>query len=90
MKGKVPDDIRDYWKNRNAWGLYRTEIPFLMRDRFPTEEEQRRIYEARMMRGNGAFQVYFRHYLTADGVVSVAGLTRRLWAKFHDVTGLRP
>jgi len=26
LKGQVPDDIRDYWKNRNAWGLYRTEI----------------------------------------------------------------
>jgi len=25
-------------------GLYRTEIPFLMRERFPGEEEQRRIY----------------------------------------------
>ncbi len=25
-------------------GLYRTEIPFLIRDRFPTEEEQMRIY----------------------------------------------
>lgn len=25
-------------------GLYRTEIPFLIRDRFPGEEEQRRIY----------------------------------------------
>lgn len=25
-------------------GLYRTEVPFLLRDRFPTEEEQRKIY----------------------------------------------
>ncbi|MEM1244228.1 MAG: phosphoenolpyruvate--protein phosphotransferase [Pseudomonadota bacterium] len=25
-------------------GLYRTEVPFLVRDRFPTEEEQRKIY----------------------------------------------
>lgn len=25
-------------------GLYRTEVPFLMRDRFPSEEEQREIY----------------------------------------------
>jgi len=25
-------------------GLYRTEVPFLIRDRFPGEEEQRRIY----------------------------------------------
>jgi formate C-acetyltransferase len=26
LKGKVPEDIRDYWKNRNMWGHYRTEI----------------------------------------------------------------
>ncbi|MHC4580486.1 MAG: pyruvate formate lyase family protein, partial [Planctomycetota bacterium] len=26
LKGRVPGDIRDYWKNRNAWGLYRTQI----------------------------------------------------------------
>ncbi|MCX6901205.1 MAG: hypothetical protein NT105_21220 [Verrucomicrobia bacterium] len=26
LKGKVPDDIRDYWKNRNMWGHYRIEI----------------------------------------------------------------
>jgi crotonobetainyl-CoA:carnitine CoA-transferase CaiB-like acyl-CoA transferase len=51
-------------------------------------EEQRRLYEARMMRDNGAFDVYFRHYLTSDGVISVAGLTLKLWGKFHDVTGL--
>ncbi len=27
-------------------GLYRTEVPFLMQDRFPSEEEQQRIYRA--------------------------------------------
>jgi len=26
LKGRVPDKIRDYWKNRNAWGLYRTQV----------------------------------------------------------------
>jgi hypothetical protein len=26
LAGQVPDEIRDYWKNRNLWGLYRTEI----------------------------------------------------------------
>ena len=25
-------------------GLYRTEVPFLLRERFPSEEEQRQIY----------------------------------------------
>lgn len=26
LKGQVPEEIRDYWKNRNLWGMYRTEI----------------------------------------------------------------
>ncbi len=26
LKGQVPDAIRDYWKNRNLWGQYRTKI----------------------------------------------------------------
>jgi len=26
LQGQVPEEIRDYWKNRNMWGLYRTEI----------------------------------------------------------------
>jgi len=26
LKDQVPDDICEYWKNRNMWGLYRTEI----------------------------------------------------------------
>jgi len=29
-------------------GLYRTEIPFLLKDRFPTEEEQRQIYREQL------------------------------------------
>jgi phosphotransferase system enzyme I (PtsP) len=29
-------------------GLYRTEVPFLMRERFPTEEEQRTIYRRQL------------------------------------------
>lgn len=26
LHGQVPDEIRDYWKNRNLWGLLRTQI----------------------------------------------------------------
>lgn len=26
LKGHVPEEIRDYWKNRNLWGLFRTQI----------------------------------------------------------------
>ena len=50
--------------------------------------DQRRIYEERIIPGAGAFGVYFRTYLTSDGMVSVAGLSPSLQDKFHDVTGL--
>ncbi|MHC4398501.1 MAG: pyruvate formate lyase family protein [Planctomycetota bacterium] len=41
LKSRVPDDLRDYWKNRNMWGLYRTEIlseqPYKSADEVPRE-----------------------------------------------------
>ena len=41
LKGQVPEEIRDYWKNRNAWGLYRTQIlgqpPYGRVDEVPPE-----------------------------------------------------
>lgn len=51
-------------------------------------ETQREVYEGRVLAGQGAFRLYFRHYLTADGLISVAGLSAGLFAKFHQVTGL--
>ena len=40
LKGRVPEDIRDYWKNANLWGRYRTEIlgdpPVKNHDELPT------------------------------------------------------
>ncbi len=49
---------------------------------------QREMYEDRLLAGAGAFKLYFRHYATADGLVSVAGLSPGLIRKFHEVTGL--
>ncbi|MEM9564705.1 MAG: CoA transferase, partial [Actinomycetota bacterium] len=51
-------------------------------------DTQREAYEARVQAGQGAFRLYFRHYRTADGLISVAGLSAGLFAKFHEVTGL--
>ena len=51
-------------------------------------ETQREVYDSRMQPAQGAFQLYFRHYQTADGILSVAGLSQGLWSKFHTVTGL--
>ena len=50
--------------------------------------DQRRIYEERIIPAAGAFRVYFRTYLTSDGMISVAGLSAALHRKFHEVTGL--
>lgn len=52
-------------------------------------ESERDIYESRVQAAAGAFQLYFRHYRTADGLVSLAGLSPGLFAKFHEVTGIQ-
>ena len=53
-------------------------------------DTQRQLYESRVVSGGGAFRLYFRHYLTADGIISIAGLSPTLFAKFHRVTGIDP
>jgi crotonobetainyl-CoA:carnitine CoA-transferase CaiB-like acyl-CoA transferase len=50
--------------------------------------EQRRIWEKHYLRG-GHGNIYFRHYRTKDGFVSVGCLTPQLNARFRAVTGLR-
>lgn len=42
--GLMADVSRSLRQGAEGVGLYRTEVPFLMRDRFPTEEEQREVY----------------------------------------------
>ncbi|MBT8148322.1 MAG: phosphoenolpyruvate--protein phosphotransferase [Gammaproteobacteria bacterium] len=42
--GLASDVSRSLDRGAEGVGLYRTEVPFLMRDRFPSEEEQRTIY----------------------------------------------
>ncbi len=41
LKDQVPSDICEYWKNRNMWGLYRTEIlgekPYESADQVPQQ-----------------------------------------------------
>lgn len=51
-------------------------------------DTQRDLYESKVQAGGGAFQLYFRHYQTADGLISLAGLSPGLFAKFHAVTGI--
>lgn len=46
--GLVTEITRSLDMGAEGIGLFRTEIPFASRDRFPTEEEQRRIYREHM------------------------------------------
>lgn len=50
-------------------------------------EEQRAIWEGHYLRG-GYANIYFRHYRTKDGFVSVGCLSPTLNARFRTVTGL--
>ena len=46
--GLGSDVARSIDRGAEGVGLYRTEIPFLMQDRFPSEEEQRAIYRVQL------------------------------------------
>lgn len=46
---ELPEDARVAEEaGAEGVGLYRTEIPFMVRDRFPSEEEQRQIYRSQL------------------------------------------
>lgn len=51
-------------------------------------DELRRHYEQEMLQNQRNFNLYFRHYGTSDGLITVAGLSPGLMAKFHQVTGI--
>ncbi len=46
--GLMIDVIRGAQRGAKGVGLYRSEIPFMLRDRFPGEEEQRLIYRQQL------------------------------------------
>ena len=46
--GLMADISRSLERGAEGVGLYRTEVPFSLRDRFPTEEEQRIIYREQL------------------------------------------
>lgn len=46
--GLMADVVRSLDKGAEGVGLYRTEVPFLLKDRFPSEEEQRQIYRSQL------------------------------------------
>ena len=46
--GLMADITRSLEQGAEGVGLYRTEVPFLLRERFPSEEEQRQIYRSQL------------------------------------------
>ena len=46
--GLAAEVVRSLERGAEGVGLYRTEVPFLMRERFPSEEEQRVIYREQL------------------------------------------
>ncbi|GAB2874545.1 phosphoenolpyruvate--protein phosphotransferase [Microbulbifer echini] len=46
--GLMADVARSLERGAEGVGLFRTEVPFLLRDRFPSEEEQREIYREQL------------------------------------------
>ncbi|HEY7772594.1 MAG TPA: phosphoenolpyruvate--protein phosphotransferase [Marinagarivorans sp.] len=46
--GLVADAVISLERGAQGVGLYRTEVPFMLRDRFPSEEEQRQVYREQL------------------------------------------
>ncbi len=68
------------------WDEFQAEITEL-RSRGAGFEEQRALYERRVLSG-GYGNIYFRHYRTADGFISVGSLSPAVNARFRQATGL--
>ncbi len=46
--GLMTDTVRSLDRGAEGVGLYRTEVPFMIRERFPSESEQEKIYRHQM------------------------------------------
>lgn len=46
--GLITDALRSIERGAEGVGLYRTEVPFMMRERFPSEQEQQEIYRQQL------------------------------------------
>src|SRR5690554_124921 len=46
--GLFTDAVRSLERGAEGVGLYRTEVPFMMKDRFPSENEQQKIYRQQL------------------------------------------
>jgi crotonobetainyl-CoA:carnitine CoA-transferase CaiB-like acyl-CoA transferase len=70
-----------------VWDQFHAELADL-RTAGASFDEQRALYERRILAG-GHGNIYFRHYRTADGFVSVGSLSPGLNSRLRQVTGLK-
>ena len=60
----------------------------IMRSAGLSFDDQRALYESRVLPAGGAFDICFRHYQTSDSMVSVGALSPMLIDRFYAVTQL--
>lgn len=65
-----------------------TEDLALLRHSGASFDDQRAFFESRVLPQGGAFDLHFRHYLTADSFISVGALSPALISRFYAATGL--
>ena len=72
LKGQVADDIREYWKNRNMWGLYRTEI--LGKKAYKTADEVPQALQYKFISNQGHLSPSYAELLE----IGLAGVLARV------------
>ena len=81
LKGQVPDEIRDYWKNKNLWGHYRTDVlgqpPVKHHDDLPSASPHYKL-----ICNQGHLCPSYRELLR----VGLGGLRRKVLARQHGET----
>jgi len=81
--------ISQFWGDGEVGDLSEAQRALAARrDEGADFDDLRADFETNMMTGQRSFHLYFRHYATADGLVTVAGLSRGLQEKFHAATGV--
>ena len=60
----------------------------IMRSAGLSFDDQRALFESRVLPAGGAFDICFRHYQTSDSMLSVGALSPMLIDRFYAVTGL--
>ena len=83
----MPTNARFDDQDGEALGEFADDLA-LLRGAGASFDEQRALFESRVLPAGGAFDLHFRHYVTADSLVSIGALSPPLIDRFYAVTGL--